>query len=190
MGACAGRVVTPKDTRLGFEFKSSGLDREIERTNRLQFKGGKLEPHKEGQSIMYRQVHFEPILDLFVTNLELKSAFESPASTPCLGRSQDIAWIEYVREVELLPVEEGDVGATLLPRPYPIRGLILRLPEWMENSRTGYVRKSGPFGFYMSGIPTDQKRLHVKGPRLFHSSDSLSSDDAVYIHEWIKPSRS
>jgi CRISPR-associated protein Cas5t len=187
ISACAGKVVCPADTQIGFEFKSSGTDRELERTNRFQFKAGVLGPHRSGQSIMYRQVHFGPVLDLFITNLDLRAAFECPVSTPCLGRSQDVAWIEFVRDVDLFPVEEGDVGATLLPRPYPIKGLILRLPEWMDNNRTGYVRKAGPFGFYMTGTPTSADRMHVRGPGLYHPSDAQSSIDAVYIHEWIKP---
>ncbi|MGI0091739.1 MAG: CRISPR-associated protein Cas5 [Nitrososphaerales archaeon] len=186
MSACAGTVIVPQDTQIGFEFRAAGTDREVERTNRFQYKRGLLEPHKEGQSIMYRQVHFDPVLDLYVTNLNFKRVFEAPASTPCLGRSQDIAWIEFVREVELTPAEEGDIGPTLLPRPFPVSGLILRLPEWMENSQLGYVRKSGPFGFYMSGVPTDQARMRVKGPRLFHPADARSSADVVYIHEWLK----
>lgn len=187
ISACAGRVIRPEDTKIGFEFKATGTDRELERTHRFQFKRGVLEPHREGQSIMHRQVHFEPELDLYVTNLNLRDVFDYPASTPCLGRSQDIAWIEFVREVGLDPVEEGDVGPTLLPRPYPPRGLILRLPEWMENDRLGYVRKTGPFGFYMSGTPTETKRIRVKGPGLHHPSDAKSPTDVVYIHEWLKP---
>jgi hypothetical protein len=136
---------------------------------------------------MYRQVHFNPVLDLYLTNLGLKSAFDFPTSTPCLGRSQDIAWIEHNCEVELYPVEEGNVGPTLLPRTFPIRGLIMRLPEWMDNSLTGFVRRPGPFGFYMSGVPTDETRMHVRGPSLFHPSDAAAEEDAVYIHEWMKP---
>lgn len=187
ISACAGKIIGPSDTQLGFEFRAISSDNiEIERTNRLQFKAGVLAPHRSGQSIMSRQVHFEPSLELFVTNLELRSAFESPVSTPCLGRSQDVAWIDFVREVNLFPIEEGDVGATLLPRPYPVRGLILRLPEWMDNHRIGYVRKTGPFGFYMASSPTDTSRIHVKGPRLYHPSDGLASGDAIYIHEWTK----
>ncbi|MHB8700245.1 MAG: CRISPR-associated protein Cas5 [Nitrososphaerales archaeon] len=185
ISSCAGRVITPKDTEIGFEFRASTTDKEVERTNRFQFKNGILQPHREGQSIMYRQVHFNPVLDLYLTNLNLISAFESPASTPYFGRSQDICWIEFVRQVDLLPIAEGNIGPTLLPKPFPIKGLILRLPEWMENNRRGYVRKTGPFGFYMSGIPTDSIRSHVKGPRLYHSSDAESSTDAVYVHEWL-----
>lgn len=171
---------------MGFEFRASSSDKEIERTNRFQFEKGVLVPNKKGQSIMLRQVHFNPILDLYLTNLQLRSAFESPGSTPCFGRSQDIAWIEFVRNVDLYPVDEGEVGPTLLPRPFPIKGLILRLPEWMENDRTGYIRKPGPFGFYMSGSPADPQRMHVRGPGLYHPSDSTVMSDVVYIHEWIK----
>jgi hypothetical protein len=191
VSACAGKVIGPKDTRLGFEFKAVSSDNiEIERTDRFQFKAGVLAPHRSGQSIMSRQVHFEPLLDLFVTNLNLKSAFESPVSSPCFGRSQDLAWIEFVRDIDLTPVKEGDIGATLLPRPYPFRGLILRLPEWMENARTGYVRSSGPFGFYSSGSATDAKRTHVEGPDLYHASDANAPGDAVYLHSWLEPKSS
>lgn len=186
IGACAGRIITPQDTRIGFEFRATAADREIERTNRFQFKNSVLQPHKDGQSIMFRQVHFNPILDLYVTNTNLKQAFESPVSTPSMGRSQDIAWIDFVREISLEPVEEGDLGPTLLPQPFPVKGLILRLPEWMENDRMGYVRRAGPFGFYMAGIPTDQSRMHARGPNLFHPSDSSPPNDAIYIHSWLK----
>lgn len=184
LGACAGRIIDPRDTRIGFEFHSSAIDHEIERTNRFQLKNGVLAAHKEGQSLMQRQVHFNPVLDLYLTNTRLDQAFNYPVATPCLGRSQDIAWIEFVRKIQLVSVEEGDIGPTLLPQPYPVKGLILRLPEWMENDALGFVRKSGPFGFYMSGIPTESKRTHVKGPRLFHPSDSDLITDVVYLHDW------
>jgi CRISPR-associated protein Cas5t len=185
ISACAGRVVTPEDTRIGFEFRASSTDREIERTNRFQYKGGSLTPHREGQSLMFRQVHFDPVLDLYLSNLELQSAFESPVSTPCFGRSQDIAWIDFVKIIDLNPVEDGEVGPTLLPQPFPMKGLILRLPEWMDNTRLGFVRKVGPFGFYMCGVPTDYKRIRVRGPSLYHPSDASSTTDAVYIHNWL-----
>lgn len=184
IGACAGRVVTPDDTRIGFEFKSSSSDRELERTNRFQYERGALREHREGQSIMVRQVHFNPVLDLYTTNTSLKESLESPTITPCLGRSQDVAWIEFVREINLDPVDEGDVGPTLLPQSFSVKGLVLRLPEWMENDQLGYTRRAGPFGSYVSGVPTDLTRVHTKGPNLFHPSDAASPTDAVYIHSW------
>lgn len=190
ISACAGRMIKPKDTRIGFEFRATSVDREIERTNRFQYKKGKLQPHREGQSIMYRQVYFNPVLDLYVTNLDLRTCFESPVSTPYLGRSQDVAWIDIISEIDLLSVEEGFVGPTLLPRPYPVSGLIIRLPEWMENDRLGFVRRPGPFGFYMCGVPTDIEKKQVKGPRLYHPSDSESVNHVVYVHEWMKASSS
>jgi CRISPR-associated protein Cas5t len=188
IGACAGRMIRPEDTRVGFEFRALTVDREIERTNRFQYKKGKLQSHREGQSIMYRQVYFNPVLDLYVTNLDLRTFFESPVSTPCLGRSQDVAWIDHVSDIDLLPVEEGDVGPTLLPRPFPVSGLIIRLPEWMENDRLGFVRRPGPFGFYMCGVPTVAENKRVKGPSLYHPSDSKCVNHVVYLHEWMKTS--
>lgn len=184
ISACAGRTITPKDTRIGFEFMASTSDREMERTNRLQYERGILREHREGQSIVSREVHFGPVLDLYVTNTGLRNAFEAPAATPCLGRSQDVAWIDFVRQIDLEQVRDGMIGPTLLPQPFPMRGLILRLPEWMENDSLGYVRRSGPFSFFMAGVPTQSSRMHVAGPNLFHPSDAQSQTDAVYIHQW------
>ncbi|MDG6921894.1 MAG: CRISPR-associated protein Cas5 [Nitrososphaerota archaeon] len=184
IGACAGRIITPDDTRIGFEFRASCSDREIERTNRFQFERGILREHRDGQSIMARQVHFNPVLDLYLTNVGLKDDFKAPMSTPYLGRSQDIAWIEFVRDVVLEPVNEGDIGPSMLPQTFRARGLVLRLPEWIENEKLGYTRRTGPFVSFICDVPTNRAKVRAKGPNLFHSSDMEFPSDAVYIHSW------
>lgn len=188
MSACAGRIVAPSETRIGFEFHCLSHDVELERTVRWQLdKQRRLRPHSKGQGISYRQVYWGPRLDLYVTNLDLRIAFEKPAATPCFGRSQDIAWIKWVREVDLRPVKTGAVGPTLIPYPQEgIPGLAVRLPEWFDNTAVGQPRRSGPFGHYHAMPPIVRDlRFQVEREDLFHPLDSERDDDAIYLHRWL-----
>jgi len=185
--ACAGRIVRPKETRIGFEFHCKSHSLELERTERLMVdKKGHLKPQSKGQGITRRQVYWYPRLDLYVTNLSLKSAFRNPAGTPCLGRSQDIAWIAFVREIELRPVTKGALGPTLVSIPrIGVPGLVVRLPEWINNERMGITREIGPLGVYQAMIPTTELRFETEAENLYNPSDSESDGDVIYLHEWI-----
>jgi len=189
ISACAGRAVGPAETRVGFEMHCSSQGLELERTVRWQAdKQGRLRPHRRGQSIRHRQVYWLPRMDLYVTNRNLRIAFEQPIATPRFGRSQDIAWIEWCRDVELRPVESGALGPTLIPSPQiGVGGLIVCLPEWFDNSSSGRPRRSGPFGRYhaMSSTAGDI-RYHIQRADLFHSSDAQNTEDIVYLHQWLK----
>ena len=190
ISACAGRAITPNETRIGFEFHCQSHDLELERTVRWQVdKRGRLKPHSKGQGISLRQVYWRPRLDLFVTKLDLKSAFDRPAATSCFGRSQDIAWIKWCREITLDPVQHGTLGPTLIPYPqFGIAGLIVRLPEWFENNAFGHPRRPGPFGHYQAMPPTvGDLRFQVRRDDLFHPSDAPHQEHAIYLHRWLNP---
>jgi len=189
ISACAGRVVGPAETRIGFEMHCRSYNMELERTVRWQAdKRGRLKPHRKGQSIRHRQVYWLPAMDLYVTNRSLRMAFERPVATPRFGRSQDIAWIDWCREVELCPVERGYIGPTLVPYPQlGVGGLVVRLPEWFDNSFYGRPRRAGPIGHYQAMSSTEGDiRFHIERGNLFHSSDAQRAEDVVYLHQWLK----
>ena len=186
IGACAGREVGPEETRVGFEYRcrSTG-NTELERTVRWKMGPRGLIPHPEGQGITYRQFHVSPQLDLYLTNRNLRSIFEGPVVTPCFGRSQDIAWIRFVHEIELFPVETGDIGPTLLPGIQTgIPGIPVRLAEYFHNNRLGYTRQPGPIGLFQAITPLGGLRYEVRLSNLFHPSDANDTEDAIYLHEW------
>lgn len=187
ISACAGYAVKPKDTKIGFEFHCKSHDHEIERSDRLMVdKKGHLKSHTEGQGIYSRQVYWKPQLDLYLTNTNLKKIFETPVSTPCLGRSQDIAWIKFVREIELQQKNNGKIGPTLLPNPKPsLPGLVFRLPEWIDNSKKGYTRKPTSFGMYQAMPPTVNQSYPIERDHLYHPSDSVDPDHVIYLYQWL-----
>jgi CRISPR-associated protein Cas5t len=187
VSAIAGRVISPLETRIGFEFHCSSRDVEIEKTDRLALNRGVLSPHKEGQGILRRYIYFRPELDLYVTNLELEQAFRSPVSTPSLGRSQDIAWVKTVEKVKLTETPSGNIGPTLIPEiKMNIPSLLVRCPEWFENDIKGRTRIAGPFGFYQGLLPTTRERFLVLMGNLYHSSHMKDPCDVIYLHEWLR----
>lgn len=187
LSAVAGRIISPSETRIGFEFHCSSRDIEIEKTDRLSLSKGILSPHREGSGVLKRYVYFRPELDLYVTNLELEQAFRSPVSTPSLGRSQDIVWIKNVERVELIETASGKIGPTLIPEiKMNIPSLLVRCPEWFENEVEGRTRIAGPFGFYQGLMPTTRERFLVSMSNLYHPSNMKEPCDAIYLHKWLQ----
>jgi len=164
ISACSGRIVKPSETRVGFEFRCTSNNFDIERTMRLKVdKRGRLTRNKE-QGISNRDVYWFPKLDLYLSNTDLKEAFENPAATPCLGRSQDLAWITYVKGITLEPAPSGNIGPTMLSKLQErVPVLPIKAPEWMNNSREGYLRELGPFDTYLAINPLTDKRFPVRG---------------------------
>lgn len=193
VSACAGKVVRPSDTRIGFEFNHVSEGEELERTDRFELLGKHLRDQRKGQGILYRQTHFKPQLDLYLTNLDLAEAFKNPVATPCLGRSQDICWITKVEIIKLTSAESGNIGSTLISSRL-IRGYlspeIVRCAEWFDNEVPGRVRSVGAVGLYQAIPPSDSgnsQRVNIKISNLYHPSNMPENDDVIYLHEWTKP---
>ncbi len=181
IGSVAGREVQPDETRIGYQFRSEGLALDLERTQRLMMniKRRQLRPQSE-RGIAKRQFHVRPQLDLYLDNLDFRVAFESPQNPPCLGRSQDVAWITAVDTVEAEPVAEGTVQGTLIPFPEPnAGGMILRLPDYFDNADTGYTRSIGRLGMYQ--VVKYDTPAHIRRDGLVHVQD-LPEGHAIYLH--------
>lgn len=181
IGSVAGREIQPDETRIGYEFRSEGLALDLERTQRLMMntKTRQLRPQPE-RGITKRQFHVRPQLDLYLDNVEFRAFFELPENPPCLGRSQDVAWITAVDIVEAESVAEGTVRGTLIPFPEPnAGGMILRLPEYFDNADTGYTRRIGKLGMYQ--VVKHDTPAHIRREGLVHVQD-LSEEHAIYLH--------
>lgn len=179
IGNLAAREIKADETKIGYVFKSSGTAVDMETTQRLQMiKSGKLKPQVKG--IGNRQFHINPILELYLDNLEFKKYFEYPENIPSLGRSQDLVWFEKVQEVEAEKVKEGKVGGTLVPFPQAdLSGQILNLPEFFENSERGFPRKVGKSSKFLA-VKYENSSV-MKSENLFQVNHS-EKDTVIYLH--------
>lgn len=150
IGSLAGRQIHWGDTRIGFIFQCAGTAIDLESLERLQLDKGKLKKHPD-RNVVRRQFLINPQLDLFLDNLELQEAFELPKNPPCLGRSQDLAWIKSVKQIEAKPIKRGLIRGTLVPFPQEgVSGQILVLPDFFDNVKDGYTRTVGKLNRYQA----------------------------------------
>lgn len=186
ISACAGRAVMPREVRVGFEYRHHGQAFDLQTTRRWTLQGGRLRQNPKGTGLLRRQFHVRPRLDLYVVPDGMRAVFESPVATPRFGRSEDVAWIAFVRAVSLAPVAGGAIGATLVARDaVHTPGLPLTLAEWFETGSFGKPRRAGAIGRFIGLPPTpDGLRFHAEGSHLFHPSDAEAPEDAVYLHAW------
>ncbi len=187
--ACTDKVVRPEDTQIGFEFNHTSESEEIERTNRFQRVGEYLKEHSKGQGILYRQIHFRPQLDLYLTNLNFEEYFKNPAAPLSLGRSQDLCWITKVEQVDLTPKQSGKIGSIMISNKILKTYLspeLVRSVEWFDNDILGKTRRVGTMGFFQA-IPPSETRVNVTTQNLYHPSNLQNEEDVIYLHEWTKP---
>ncbi|PWU05831.1 MAG: hypothetical protein C5B51_13605 [Terriglobia bacterium] len=185
LSACAGRVVGPTETGIAFEFSSRGTAVDLERTRRLRASKntGRLSTNPE-QGLGHREFHVHPVLDLYLTNPSLEDCFLRPMEAPCLGRSQDLAWITLVRRIELERVEHGLLGRTLVPFPNPQTGgkILPPLVDYYLNAEYGYTRRSGQMSRYQF-VPAPVPVVATSSFWLYHPSDSATPDHVVYVRD-------
>jgi len=188
LSACTNKIVTKDDTRIGFEFNHISEGEELERTERFELSGKYLKPHHKGHGILYRQIHFRPTLDLYLTNVDFKDSFDNPAAPLTLGRSQDLCWITKVEEVELTRVKSGNIGSTMISGKFLNKYIspeLVRCAEWFDNNVVGITRRVGGMGFFQV-IPPSNIRMNIAMNSLYHPSN-LNENDVIYLHEWSKP---
>lgn len=180
IGNIAAREIKPHETRIGYKFQSVGTSYDLETTRRLELdkNTGRLKPQRI-PGIATRQFHVRPKLDLYLDNLNLREAFEQPVNAPCLGRSQDVAWIKEVMEIEAVPCGEGIVRGTLIPFPQPgASGQILNLPDYFHNDHRGYTRSVGRLSKFLA--VRYENPAHIKRDDLFRITTVLG-EEAIYL---------
>ncbi|MBV9224821.1 MAG: hypothetical protein JOY85_12370 [Acidobacteriaceae bacterium] len=185
LSACSGRQVGPEEALIAMEFHSHGRAIDLERTRRLQTekKFGRLSENPE-RGIAKREFHVCPQLDLYLTEVSFEKSFLEPVAVPCLGRSQDIAWICFVRRVELKPATQGKLGSTLLRFPNTqVGGLILPpLVDFYLNQQLGHVRQAGRYSRYQY-VPGGAEVKSATDCALYRPSDSNDPDHVVALHK-------
>ena len=184
---CAGRTVLPEETNIGFEYKIIGKGMDKERIIRWDFNYGKPKLNPKGSAVRDKEFHYGIELYLYITNLELRDDLYHPHGVICLGQSQDIIWIEDIRDVILEERKEGMIGGTLIPFDFKnhsfSNGQIFMLPEYYEYSNSGNLRKVGKMNRF---IATDNsgKQQKIKHSNLFHVKGDADEDRIIYLHKF------
>lgn len=183
IGCCLGRLVLPDEVQIGFEYSYDTIAKDLETRQRLEYNGKKIKTHSKGSDAYLREFHTLPKLTIWIDRIDWKGYFLSPIGTPSLGRSQDILKIDAVNEIEVTPVDEGEVSGCMLPFGAALQagGQLVQLAEsFAENEEIGSGRTSQKSKVFLS-IPCDS-RVMIKHSNLFKTQNAKT----FYLHQFNK----
>lgn len=113
VSAAAGDYVDAGDIALGYVFRSASQTIELETIYQFSSKSTRLVTKS---NVIRRQILFDTSLWLYVTNAEVAESFLSPHFQLLLGRSNDLATVDAVEEIELEPrTELSGLKGTVVP---------------------------------------------------------------------------
>ncbi|MCX7884912.1 MAG: type I-B CRISPR-associated protein Cas5b [Caloramator sp.] len=125
LSSAKGEIVTPEDTKVGYIFQSSSKFIDLESIYELD------EKNIAKTNVCKREVLFEPEIYIYIEDINFKDYFKTPYYQLLLGRSQDIAMVDEIKEIELKKADKMALfGGTTVPFPKNnIFGMIQALPS-------------------------------------------------------------
>lgn len=179
---CVGKRLELEGLKIGFHYKNQEPFIDMETTHRFELSAKRqIIPNKKGTSITNRTSHTYPELTLFINRLDYKKYFEKPVGIPCIGRSQDLVWIENISEIEGEFSNEGEVNSGMFfMDDYFGAGEIIRCADaFIDNEGVGNGRSPYRLRTFISSSITQSVKSNKNN--IFHS-ESLDKD--VYIYEF------
>jgi CRISPR-associated protein Cas5t len=136
INAASGKYLKYKELKIGyyFEFESKQIDLETIYQIEAHIKGF---PKKSvNPNVINREFLFNNHLILYVQEEEIADYFRLPVFPLLLGRSNDLATVNSINEIELTKVENADkIKGQLVPfTGNYLPGLIQPLPKYFSNT--------------------------------------------------------
>jgi CRISPR-associated protein Cas5 subtype I-B len=187
LGNMIGQEIVPDEAgSIGyvFEYDRKGVDLEKLESYTLDPERGILRRNLGSTNPTRREFLLHPRLHLYLENIALFGrCFREPTNIPCLGRSQDIAWLETLENgeqseiVEADEVPQGIIRNTLIPFPQEgVGGIIIPLVDSYQNDEIGSFRRARRISKYQ--IVT--RPASVRRSSLFKVSNR--EDCVIYMH--------
>jgi CRISPR-associated protein Cas5t len=140
LGCCLGRIIKPKEIKIGFNYNYDTVAYDLEKRQRVEFDGKRLREHHKGGDVYTREYHINPFLTVWLDRIDWEVYFLSPIGTPSLGRSQDILKIESVKRMPVKEISSAKLCGCMLPYKIGmnVAGQLVQLAEaYNENEQVG-----------------------------------------------------
>ena len=143
IASALGELPDPTSFQFGYDFRFKSRCSDLEHQHIITAGGQPFEINgKKNRTSVQATVQphrrdflFDPNLTLYITRPDWASAFHSPAFCVILGRSQDLAWVKRVEQIELEERTGAYFEHTLLPfsyRQHVALGTTVLMPRWIE----------------------------------------------------------
>lgn len=185
VGCCLGRIVSPKEVKIGYQYDYDTVAVDIETRRRLQFEGKRIKVHDKGSDAYQREFHVNPRLTVWIDRTDWKEFFDCPIGTPSLGRSQDLLQICEVTIKEITSVPETELAGCMIPfdPEHIIPGQLIQLAEAFEENETiGSGRMPTRSSMFVAIHPDSDKKIKVIRNHLYQIKDDPSI--GFYLHSF------
>ena len=143
IASALGELPDPGSFQFAYDFRFGAGSSDLEHQHIITAGGQAftVDGKKHGTSVQttvqphLRDFLFRPRLLLYLNRTDWISAFQSPVFCVILGRSQDLASVTKVDEIELEQRDGAYFEHTLLPfsyRPYVALGATVLMPRWIS----------------------------------------------------------
>ena len=191
--AC-NRYVDPKETRIGFRYHYPFKELDLETVHRWGREKEDGDYKYSGTAPRNREIHYRPVLEIFLDNLNFENNFLKPENVLYLGRSQDIVTIEKVSVISVHKRQRGKLRGTLIPFKTNTDtlnyGILYNLPEFFENNNTGKIRQVKniqtfiAFDWNLRIIENNQLYIPSDLENLRNNGITFEENEAIYLHKW------
>lgn len=135
LNAAAGKYLEHEKLQIGYYFEYAGKQFDTETIYQMFGSGGVPTGVAKSNAIQ-RQFLFESKLSIYLQDPALVAYFDRPVYQILLGRSQDLATIEHIAEVELVEQSRATkVRGQIVPfKGNMLPGMIQPLPKYFTNT--------------------------------------------------------
>ncbi|MFW5700356.1 MAG: type I-B CRISPR-associated protein Cas5b [Cyclobacteriaceae bacterium] len=171
LSAVKGELISENDLAYGYFFGFESKAYDVETIYEMSSE------NKAKSNISKREILFDPKLTLFVSDLKFREYFRKPHFPLLIGRSQDIAYVDSIEEVDIDKKTNVNLQNTLLPFPDDeVYGMISAMPTSFTDTIPRNVVTVKPF-VVISDLINYSKELFydTKSDRGFHLFGKIQS---------------
>lgn len=181
INAATGFYANQKEIRLGYYFRYRFKAVDLESIYQISIHKTRKEMYPENTAIsnvIQREFLYDCQLFLYLFDEDLIAAFRQPVYQLLLGRSNDLAGIENIKEVELKEKNEAKFAGQVIPfNGNFLPGHIQALPKYFSNSIPRKNIGTEPYSVISCYNPIESK---LTG----YTPDLKEFDSDIYFHNF------
>jgi len=178
ISAAKGDYFKPENEKIGFVFRADSKIVDIEKIYQMKNSLSGI-----NSNVIEREFFSSPELFLYTDSQKISSYFEKPKFPLLLGRSNDLATVKDIKELEVSEKEKlNNLKGTIIPFKLGLMaGLVQALPKYFSN--TIPRRNTGTQPYYVLGSNYRQKENEILSPGFEDKQEELQIDWDVYWQE-------
>lgn len=177
LNAATGKYVEGREFYLGYYFDFNYKSIDLETIYQIESFEKKNIKTISKSNVIQREFLYDCRLYLYLTDEYLVSCLKKPVYSILLGRSCDLASIDYVKEVELIQVDNAKIAGQVVPfHGHYLPGQIQALPKYFSNTIPRKNLETEPYTVISFNNSVNTQLVGFR-----HSDIEFNSD--IFLHE-------